>query len=100
LLLPQYTAAGSEGFAAGATAAVTFLACVVVAFVLAIIMLVTTLRHRATLSGGARVAGFLPLPLLFAGAIVFVAMIRQKQKDRPQDQPPPATTTPATTTVP
>jgi hypothetical protein len=97
ILLPQFTASGSEGLAAGATAAVTFLGFLFIAFVLAIVILVLTLRHRAGLAGGAKVAGFLPLPLVAVTAVVLIVMAGQKQRERQQESTPPAATSPVTT---
>jgi hypothetical protein len=97
VLLPQFADSGSDGFAAGATAAVTFLAFLFIAFVLAIAILVLTLRHRAGLAGGAKVAGFLPLPLVAVTVVLLIVLAGRKQRERQQEPPPPAAATPVPT---
>ncbi len=88
-LLPRVFAGNETGLAAGATAALVFLGCFAIAGVLGIVLLVLTLQHRATLAGGAKLAGLLPLPLLVGvfGLVVLLAL--QKQRESAQAEPPP-----------
>lgn len=96
-LLPRFAASGSDGLAGGAIAAMTFLGFMLVAAVLALVLLVMTLRHRASLPDGAKVAGFLPLPLLFASAVLMIVLIRLKSQERQPEQTPPPAAAPVTT---
>jgi hypothetical protein len=94
LVLPKMAVGNETGLAAGGTAAVTFLGLGLVTLVVALTLLVMTIRQRHTLPAGAKLAGFLPVPLLLAGALVMVTLVRQKQAERRQNEPSPGTLTP------
>ena len=92
--LPRFAAGNETGFAAGTTAAVTFLGLFAAAGVLGVILLVMTLRGRTTLPAGAKIAGFLPLPLLCVTLFVVVMLALYKQEEQLQNEPPPKTLKP------
>jgi hypothetical protein len=94
-LLPGVFARGQNGLAGGAGAALSFLVLVGAGFVVAVFLLATTLRHRATLQNSARLAGFLPIPVLLLAGLSFWLELRQRSAD-PALQAPPAEPTPAT----
>jgi NADH:ubiquinone oxidoreductase subunit K len=89
VFLPQVAAGGRSGLASGATVAVVVFGLAIVAAVIGVALLVMTIRNRASIDAGTRLAGFLPLGILAAGVIVVVFLIRQKQREHQQDQPPP-----------
>jgi hypothetical protein len=93
-LLPRLAAGNESGLAGGATAALVFLACLGVAAVVGVVLLVIALAHRSTLPTGAKVAGFLPLPLLAVALGVVVVLALRKQAERQAQEPPPKTLTP------
>jgi hypothetical protein len=99
-LAPRVISGNETGLAAGATAAMTFFAAIAAAAVIGIVLLVLTLRHRATLPTTAKVAGFLPLPLVAAALAVVVLLALQKQRERDAAEPPPRTMTPTATPAP
>lgn len=100
LLLPRFVPSGEQGLAAGATAAMVFFALAGVAVVVAIVLLWMTLRSFPELTGGARAAGLLPIPLLLLAAMLFWKMVQQKRAEAENAAPSPATTTPGTPTAP
>ncbi len=59
-IAPRFASGGSDGFAAGAIAAVAFLACAVAAAVFAIWLAVVTLRRRGELRRITLIVGLLP----------------------------------------
>lgn len=95
-ILPRLGTKGDFGLSAGAGAAITFLALVAVAGIVALVLLVMTLVGFKKLPAGARLAGLLPLPLLVAAGFVVAAQIQERKAERERQRAAP----PATTTVP
>ena len=87
-VLPKMAVGGDTGLAAGATAGITFLAIILMALILAVILLIVTIRNRSSVSLGAKIVGFLPLPLLIVSAFVVGLLIQQKKEESKQNQSP------------
>jgi hypothetical protein len=76
--------ANDTGFAAGASAALTFFAIAAVGGVLAILTLVVSLRRRADLRRRFRWLGIVPLLLLAAFVSLLVLAVRERMTASPQ----------------
>lgn len=96
-VVPRFAAGNETGLAASTTAAITFLGCFAAAGVIGVILLILTVRQRTTLPARAKLAGFLPLPLLAIGLIAIVLIAVRKNQERQQSDSPPRSLVPAPT---
>ncbi len=75
LVLPRLVAGRSEGFAAGAAAALTVLVLGGLATILSLVLFVRTVQRMRSLPLLARLAGLLPAPvLLVAGTVLWLGL--------------------------
>ncbi len=78
LLLPRVAARGTEGLAAGATAALVFLVFFGMACVTALYLAILVARRRARLSVAMRVAGVVPTGICLLCLAALVLLMRSK----------------------
>ena len=76
VLLPRFAASGTDGLASAATAALTFLALLATALVVALVGLTLTLRAYRTLPWPVRAAGIAPAVVLGVALAWLVMYLR------------------------
>jgi Na+-transporting NADH:ubiquinone oxidoreductase subunit NqrE len=95
--LPSFFVGNEKGLAAGATAAVAFLAFFGMASVLAVVVCILTLVKRRTLRLWAKLCGFAPLAitvvLVIFGAMMMVKNYAKARAEQNGPLPPPLPTT-------
>lgn len=90
-ILPRFVGHDQGDLASGTAAAVMFLGLFSLAGIVAVVLLVLTLRAGPGLTPAARIMGLVPLPLAMAAGIAFILLVRQHRESAP---PPRATVAP------
>jgi hypothetical protein len=75
-IIPRYTPSTEGGFAGATSAVLVFLGVLAAAAALSIYLLAVTLKSRARIGTGARIAGVLPGVVLVTGLVWLVFFLR------------------------